>query len=166
MSFRTIVSYEEMEEKIPESVREALLDLEAAGFSVLVEAKVEDARLKDGTRRPTFQMAGKYDLAIVVKNVDDVVNVETRISALSEENEQLGRINRNLKEKLGRRDKANEKLREELGELAEESERLVAEGARLKEQGAELERIQAATEAAASEQADPDAKAGDDSAKD
>ena len=159
MAFRTIVTYEEMEEKIPESVREALLDLEAAGFSILVETKVEDARLKDGTRRKTFQMAGKYDLVIGIKNVDDVVDVETRISALAEVNEQQGRIIRNLKDKLVRRENANDKLRETLAELAEESKRLVAEGERLKQ-------IQTATETAAAAQADSAAKAGNDSAKD
>ena len=160
MAFRTIVTYEEMEEKIPASVREALLDLEAAGFSVLVDAEIEDARLKDGTRRLTFRMAGKYALAIAVKNVDDLVDVETRISALAEENQEQGRVIRNLKDKLGRREKAGERLRKANEELGRELELLAAQGDELTKRGAEL---QAQIDGA--EAAEPEAKAGGDSGK-
>ena len=162
MAFRTIVTYEKMEGGIPASVREALLDLEAAGFSILVNAKIEDARLKNGTRRQTFKMAGKYDLAIVVRNVDDVVDVETRISALAEENEQQGRINRNLKDKLGRRDKSIGKLNEQLQEHAAELERIHTAAVEAEKIAAD---VTDAIETAEADAADPAAEAGNGSAK-
>lgn len=162
MAFRKAVTYEEMEGRIPESVREPLLDLEAAGFSVLVGAKIEDAYQKDGSRRQTFKTAGKYDLVIAARNVDDVVDVETRISALAEENEQQGRINRNLKDKLGRRDRSIARLNEQLQEHAAELERIHMAAVEAEKVAAD---VAEAIETAEAEHADPDAKAGNDSAK-
>jgi len=165
MAFRKAVTYEEMEGKIPESVREPLLDLEAAGFSVLVGAKIEDAYQKDGTRRQTFRAAGKYDLVIAARNVGDLVDVETRISALAEENEQLGRINRNLKDKLGRRDKQIGRLTSQLQEHAAELERIHTAEAQAEADAAEVAEAEAiAAEVAEAMETAAD-KAVDESAK-
>ena len=70
------MKYEELEGFLSAEEKIAIDTLEGCGWEVLTETKIEDTYKKDGGRIRTFTLAGRYDIAVVCKKVDQLIQVE------------------------------------------------------------------------------------------
>jgi hypothetical protein len=60
------MKFEEITELTAEE-RSALEYLESVGWSIMTEVRIEDCKIKDGSRRRTFANSGRYDCVVGMK---------------------------------------------------------------------------------------------------
>ena len=77
--------YEEIEGFLSTQELNALETLEGCGWEILTETKIEDTFKKDGGRIRTFTLSGRYDLAVVCKDVKQLIPVEEAENLPSDE---------------------------------------------------------------------------------
>lgn len=68
--------YEEIEGFLSAQEISAIEILEGCGWEIFTETKIEDTHKKDGGRIRTFALAGRYDVAVVCRKVDQLIPVE------------------------------------------------------------------------------------------
>ena len=63
--------YEELEKVLTDEEKAAIEVLERRGFSIMTEARLDDCKIKDGSRLRTFSLSGRYALMLGLKSVDE-----------------------------------------------------------------------------------------------
>jgi len=75
----------DFESAFTEDEKEALAKLAQRGFQAFTAVRLEDVRELEGKRRRTFSHRGKYDLALVLKTVEDSEAARERVVARQKE---------------------------------------------------------------------------------
>ena len=63
------MNYEQIEGSLSLDARTAIAILEREGFEILLSTKIEDTFRKGGDRRRTFNLRGRYDLVLALKDL-------------------------------------------------------------------------------------------------
>lgn len=63
--------FDELKKALTKKELKALEYLEKRGFSIMTECRLDDCKTKDGQRTRTFSRAGRYDLVIGLKSIQE-----------------------------------------------------------------------------------------------